>query len=303
MRTYDKLFPQVERMEIFMVNARVGKNCIFGKNITVGKGVTIGHNCIIEDNVVIGDEVYIDSNTIIRGNVYLGDNAFIASNCILGEYGMEFCSERRREIRTLTIGKKALVRSGTIIYAGSEIGDEFQTGHNVTIREKCKIGSHVSIGTLSDVQGNCRIGNYVRMHSNVHIGQLSQIDDFVWIFPYVVLTNDPTPPSEQFLGVHLKSFSVIATGAIILPGVEINHDSLVAAGAIVTKNVAPFAVVGGNPAKMISDVRNIKNKTTGKPVYPWRYQFKRYMPWEDSDFETWYRSLNIEERENYNINT
>lgn len=90
----------------------------------------------------------------------------------------------------------------------------------------------------------------MRLHSNVHIGQLSRIDDFVWIFPYVVLTNDPTPPSENFVGVHVHSFAIVATGAIVMPGLEIGQDCLVAAGAIVTKQVEPYAVVAGNPAKI-----------------------------------------------------
>lgn len=280
---------------------QIGQHCILGENIQLGKNVVIGHNCIIEDNVIIGDNSYIDSNSIIRSNVSIGSDSFIGSNCIIGEYWMDYCLDKKPHIHPLSIGEKALIRSGSILYAGSMIGTDFQTGHQVTIREKSVIGNHVSIGTLSDIQGNCNIGNYVRLHSNVHIGQLSVIDDFVWIFPYVVLTNDPTPPSEHFEGVHVKSFAIIATSAIVMPGLEIGQDSLVAAGAIVTKSVEPFAVVGGNPGKQISDVRKIKNRYTGEPVYPWRDHFSSYMPWEESDFTTWYNSLDIKEKKEHKI--
>lgn len=282
-------------------SATLGKNVIIGENVILGENISIGSNCIIEDNVVLNNNVFIDSNTIIRSNVTLGANAFIGSNCIIGEYWMDYCVGRQKHKHPLLIGENSLIRSGSIIYAGSEIGSDFQTGHHVTIREKSKIGSHVSVGTLSDIQGNCVIGNYVRMHSNVHIGQLSVIDDFVWIFPYVVLTNDPTPPSEEFVGVHVSPFSIIATGALIMPGLEIGQDALVAAGAIVTKNVEAYAVVMGNPAKKTSDVRNVKNKVTGKPVYPWRHYFSNYMPWSDTDFESWYNSLSLEKKEEYKI--
>lgn len=264
-----------------MTNYQLGENCIVGTN------VHIGANVIIEDNVTIGDDSYIDSNTIIRANVKLGKNAFVGSNCIIGEYMMDFCQDKKEHAHILSIGDDALIRSGSIIYAGSDIGSNFQTGHQVTIREKSVIGNHVSVGTLSDIQGNCNIGNYVRLHSNVHIGQMSKIDDYVWIFPYVVLTNDPTPPSDELLGVHVHSFAVIATSAVVLPGVDIAADTLVAAGAIVTKNVSRYSVVGGNPAKCISDIRNIKNKTTGENVYPWRYHFDRTMPWENIGYENW----------------
>lgn len=280
----------------------VRKNCIIGENVSFGKNVTLGYNCIIEDNVVIGDNVYIDNNSIIRSNVVIGDGSSVGANCIIGEYLMDFYQDRGCHIHPLTIGKNALIRSGSIIYAGSQIGNDFQTGHQVVIREKTNIGCHVSIGTLSDIQGNCEIGNYVRLHSNVHIGQLSKVNDFVWIFPYVVLTNDPTPPSENFVGVHINSFAIVATAAIIMPGVEIGQDSLVGAGAVVTKTVQPYAVVAGNPAKPISDVRKIKSKITGEPVYPWRYHFKRMMPWSESDFISWFNSLDIKEIEYYKLN-
>lgn len=278
-----------------------GLNCIISENAKFGENVSLGHNVIIEDNVTIGSNTYIDSNTIIRQGVTLGENSFIGANCIIGEYWMDFCIDRKPHVHPLTIGNDALIRSGSIIYAGSDIGEGFQTGHQVTIREKARIGNHVSVGTLSDIQGNCDIGNYVRLHSNVHIGQLSVIDDFVWIFPYVVLTNDPTPPSNNFVGVHIHSFAIVATGAIIMPGIEIGQDALVAASAMVNKPVEPYAVVGGNPAKQFSDVRKIKNKITGESVYPWRHHFDHYMPWAESDFNAWYASLNLKEKENYKI--
>ena len=279
----------------------IGKNCIIEEETVIGENTIIGHNVIIESNVTIGDNCYIDSNTIIRSHTFLGENSFVGSNCIIGEYWNDFCMDKLPYEHPLHIGDHALIRSGSIIYAGSEIGNNFQTGHQVTIREKSKIGNNVSVGTLSDIQGNCQIGNYVRMHSNVHVGQLSVIDDFVWVFPYVVLTNDPTPPSEHFMGVHIYPFAVVATGAVIMPGIEIGQDSLVAACAMVNKTVQAYTVVGGNPAKKISDVRNVKNRITGEAVYPWRHHFKNYMPWEDSDFEKWYGELDIEERIKYKI--
>lgn len=264
-----------------MHNYQIGQNCHIGQN------VSIGANVIIEDDVTIGQDTFIDSNTIIRSGVHIGEHSFIGAGCIIGEYLMDFCIDRTSHVHSLSIGENALIRSGSILYTESRIGNDFQTGHHVTIREKSIIGNHVSVGTLSDIQGDCTIGNYVRMHSNVHVGQKSVIEDYVWIFPYVVLTNDPTPPSENLLGVNIHSFAIVATGAILLPGVEVAEDSLVAAGAVVTKNVSQYDVVGGNPAKRISDIRNIRNKITGETVYPWREHFDRNMPWEGMGYHQW----------------
>ncbi len=272
---------------------KAGKHCVIGENVTFGTGVTIGHNCIIEDNVVLGNNVCIDSNCIIRKDVNLGDNSNVGANCILGEHCMDYYLQQEYQSHPLKIGANALIRSGTIIYGNGMIGNDFQTGHHVTIRENVVIGDNVSIGTLSDVQGNCQFGNYVRLHSNVFVAPLSKIDDYVWIFPRVVLTNDPTPPSEHCIGVHIHSFAVVAAGAIILPGVNLQKDSLVAAGAVVTRDVEEFSVVAGNPAKIISDIREIKNKATGELAYPWRFHFDRNMPWMNSTYEEWYASLDI----------
>lgn len=280
-----------------MCDVKKGEHCVIGRNVSFGKNITLGHNCIIEDGVIIENNVFIDSNTTIRSGVKIGADSFIGTNCIIGEYWMDFCLDRKPHDHPLVIGKNALIRSGSIIYSGSQIGDNFQTGHQVTIRENTQIGNNVSIGTLSDIQGHCEIGNYVRLHSNVHIGQLSEIDDFVWIFPYVILTNDPTPPSENLLGIHIHSFAIVATGAIIMPGLDIGQDCLVGAGAIVTKSVEPYAVAVGNPAKSVSDVRKIKNKITGEPVYPWREHFSKHMPWDGVGFDAWYASLNITDKE------
>ena len=292
---------EVRRQELAERFSRVGANCVIGDNVKIGENVSLGHNCVIEDDVTIASNTWIDSNTVIRSGVTLGEGSFVGANCILGEYWTDFCLSHQSGIHSLSIGDRALIRSGSILYAGSEIGPDFQTGHQVTIRERAKIGDHVSVGTLSDIQGNCEIGNYVRLHSNVHIGQLSRIDDFVWIFPYVVLTNDPAPPSENFAGVHVHPFAIIATGSIIMPGLDIGQDCLIGAGAIVTKSVEPYAVAVGNPAKVVSDVRKIRHKLTGKPVYPWRENFSHYMPWEGMGFDAWYAGLDLAEKQAHQI--
>ena len=278
-----------------------GVNTIIGENVNIGSNVILMNNCIIEDGVEIGSCSYIDNNSIIRRNTVIGCNSYIGANCIIGEYYGLFQNNHFEINQALSISSNAMIRSGTIVYAGSKIDKNFQTGHHVTIREKTKIGRNVSIGTLSDIQGYCEIGNYVRLHSNVHIGMASKIDGYNWIYPYVCLTNDPTPPSEVELGVHICVFAIIATGSIVLPGIKIGRDSLIGAGSIVTKNVCEYEVAVGNPAKVVSDVRNIKNRETGEPNYPWCERFDRAMPWNEIGYEKWYSSLTDKERIEYGV--
>ena len=240
---------------------------------------------IIGDNVTIEDNVYIDHRCSIHDNVTISRDTVIDENCILGEHLADYYDDMKDKYHPLIIGKHSLIRSGSIIYGDGQIGDEFSTGHRVTIREKTVIGDHVRIGTLSDVQGYCNIGNYVNMHSNVHVGQESNIEDYVWLFPYVVITNDPTPPSNILKGVTVKKFAVVCAGSTLLPGVTIGADALVGAGSVVTKDVCDMEIVVGNPAKSRGSVTKIKNHITGESVYPWRYTFDRGMPWTNIGYE------------------
>lgn len=265
----------------------ISDNCIMGENVIIGKNVTIKDGVIIGDNVVIEDNVYIDFQTIIRDNVCIKDGTFIGARCILNEFLVDFINERQQNNHKLEIGRNSIIRSETIIYGDNCIGDNFQTGHRVTIRENSNIGNHVRIGTLSDIQGYCEIGNYVNLHSNVHIGQKSVIKDYVWIFPYVVLTNDPNPPSETMLGVTIEDFAIVATGTVVLPGIHIGRDALIGAGSVVTKDVEDEMVAVGNPAKSKCNVKEIKNKQTGENVYPWRNTFSRGMPWDELGYNEW----------------
>lgn len=244
-------------------------------------GVRIGNNVVIEDNV------YIDYDVIIRDNVHIKAGTYVGARCILGEYLMDFYADRSNKTHPLTIGKNSLIRSETIIYGDTQIGDEFSTGHRVTIRENSTIGHHVRIGTLSDVQGSCSIGNYVSLHSNVFVAPETTIKDYVWIFPHVVITNDQTPPSDNIMGVTINEFASVAAASVILPGVTIGKDSLVGAGAVVTKDVAEGKVYVGNPAKEKCDTTVITGRIDGKQVYPWRYTFDRGMPWKGCGFDEW----------------
>jgi acetyltransferase-like isoleucine patch superfamily enzyme len=164
----------------------------------------------------------------------------------------------RKGFRGTTIGKNAIIRSGTIIYCDVCIGDDFQTGHNVMIRESTRIGDRVAIGTATVIEGNTVIGDDVKLQSMVYIPTETCIGNRVFIGPNTVLTNDRYPPRNigGLKGPTLMDGAAIGANVTILPGICIGEGALVAAGAVVTRNVPDRMLAIGSPAR-IKDLPSI----------------------------------------------
>lgn len=244
-------------------------------------------NIFISKLAKIGKNVRIGDNTTIYDNVIIKDNVTICNDCVIGEPLGTYYEDEKYKNPTTVIDENSMIRSHCIIYAGTELGSNFSSGHRVTIREYSKFGENCRVGTVSDIQGYVTFGNNCWLHSNVHIGQKSTVGNFVFIYPYVVLTNDPTPPSNICIGPTIGDYSQIAVFSVLLPGVKIGKHALVGAGSIVGKDVDDYQLVLGNPAKFIKDVREIKSRETGESHYPWPLRFNRGMPWENIGFEQW----------------
>lgn len=244
-------------------------------------------NVLISPSAKIGKNVRIGDNVTIYHNVVVKDNVTICNDCVIGEPLASYYEDDTYQNPITIIGDNSLIRSHCIIYAGTELGKNFNSGHRVTIREFTIFKDNCRVGTVSDIQGYSTFGNNCWLHSNVHIGQKSTIGNFVFIYPYVVLTNDPTPPSDICIGPTIGDYSQIAVFSVLLPGVKIGKHALVGAGSIVGKDVADYQLVLGSPAKFIKDVREIKSRETGEAHYPWPLRFERGMPWEEIGFEQW----------------
>ncbi len=177
---------------------------------------------------------------------------------------------REGDLKT-SIDDEAIIRDYTIIYAGNNIGRRFKTGHYVLIRENNLIGEEVKIGSFSEVAHHVRIGSRVSIHSRVSIFEYTTIEDDCWIGPGAQLLNAKYPKSQDvkklLRGPVIKRHAKIGAGALIGPGVVVGEYSLVGFGSVVTKDVPPYTVVAGNPARVIGDVRKLKLKN-GRPAYP-----------------------------------
>lgn len=233
----------------------------------------IHETAIIESGAKLGHNVEVGPYAIIHRNVVIEDDCKIGSYCELG------IETSLGDGSPLIIAKNSNIRSRSTFYESSSFGENLVTGHSVIVRENTKAGKSLQIGSMSDIQGDCSFGDHTRMQSNVFVGKMSQIGSFVWLFPYVILTNDPTPPSNDLIGVTIEDFAAIAAASVILPGVKVGAHSLVAAHACVTKDVPSGAVVGGTPAKIIAETKDIHLRNDpSQSAYPWTQHFHRGYP-------------------------
>ncbi len=117
-----------------------------------------------------------------------------------------------------------------------------------------RIGHPVILDRNLTFDAPLNIGDFVLIRDNCSIGQRVTIEDHCTISTGVMLItagHDPANMSYRFGPIVLKRFSWIGARAIILPNVTIGENAVVAAGAIVTKDVPPSCLVGGNPARII----------------------------------------------------
>ncbi|MGC9049633.1 DapH/DapD/GlmU-related protein [Pyrobaculum sp.] len=158
------------------------------------------------------------------------------------------------------IGESVIIRSGAVIYENVEIGDGCEFGHNVLVRELSRIGRGVRIGTQAIIEREVKIGDRAWIQSMVYIPNGTVIEEDVFIGPNAVITNDKYPPSKRLAPVVIRRGAVIGANSTLVAGVEIGEGAVVAAGAVVTRDVPPGVVVAGVPARVIGRAEDYARK-------------------------------------------
>ena len=130
------------------------------------------------------------------------------------------------------------------------IGKNVKIWHFAYVGDNTTIGDNVMIGSLSHVDYNVKIGNNTRIEGAVYIPPLTVIGNNVFIGPGATFTNDPYPMSPKMIGVMVEDGAIIASRAVIKPGVTIGRNAVVGMGSVVTKDVPAETVVIGNPARI-----------------------------------------------------
>ena len=196
----------------------------------------------------------------MTADVCVGPGLSADQDVILGYSG------RRSASSALRVGRDAVLRSGSVLYLGSRIGDRFETGHHVVFREECAVGDDVSVWSNTVVDYGCRIGNRVKIHANCYIAQYTDIRDDAFLAPGVTIANDLYPgqraSAEVMSGPSIREGAQLGVNVTVLPYVVIGEHCLIGAGSVVTRDLPSGSVAFGNPATVRGRVGDLADIST-----------------------------------------
>ena len=174
------------------------------------------------------------------------------------------------------------------IHATADVSDSAELGpgttvwHLAQIREGARLGSECIVGRGAYVGPGVVIGDQVKLQNYALVYEPARLEDQVFIGPAVILTNDVFPratdisgklkrPADwEALGVVIRHGASVGARAVVLPGVVIGRWALVAAGAVVTRDVPDFGLVAGSPARRIGWVGRAGARLAADSTGQWR---------------------------------
>lgn len=148
------------------------------------------------------------------------------------------------------------VHSTAVVDQGAIIGNESKVWHFCHIMSGASIGQNCNLGQNVFVASGVTMGNNVKVQNNVSVYEGVEIEDDVFLGPSMVFTNIKNPRSAvvrkgQYAKTLVRKGASIGANATIVCGTEIGSFALIGAGTVVTKPVAAYALVVGNPAQQI----------------------------------------------------
>ncbi len=159
------------------------------------------------------------------------------------------------------MSKTFFVHESSYVDDDVSIGQGTKVWHFSHIQTGSVIGTNCSIGQNVNIANNVKIGNSVKIQNNVAVYEGVELEDYVFCGPSMVFTNIKLPRSEfpqrgskYYLKTLVKKSASIGANATIVCGVTIGEYAIIGAGAVVTKDVPPYSLVIGNPARIVGKV-------------------------------------------------
>jgi len=197
----------------------------------------------------------VHQETVLGEGVVVHDGAIVGKQPVLSPRS----TASREPLPPAVLGEGCVIAQRATVFAGAILGERVLVGDGACVRERCVIGDDVVIGHGSLVENDTAIGPRTTIQALAYVTAHSTIEEDVFVAPCVVTTNDnfmgrTERRHELKQGPTIRRGARIGGGAVLCPGVEIGEEAFVGAGAVVTKDVPPRAVVVGNPARVLRDV-------------------------------------------------
>lgn len=221
----------------------------------------IGPGAWVAEGARLGDGVRVEPGAVIHDGVRVAEGCLIEAGAVLGKRprlrpGSRAASAAEPE--PLVLEEGVTVCCAAVVYAGAHVGAGAILGDQCQVRERSSVGRGTVVGRGSCVDFDARVGSAVLIQTGVYVTGGTVVEDQVFLGPGVQMTNDSTmgrhPRDEPLRGPVLRRACRIGGGAVLLPGVEIGQEAFVAAGAVVTRDVAARDVVMGVPARVVRRV-------------------------------------------------
>ena len=171
------------------------------------------------------------------------------------------------------MSKTFFVHESSYVDENVTIGQGTKVWHFSHIQTGSILGTNCSIGQNVNIANNVKIGNNVKIQNNVSIYEGVELEDYVFCGPSMVFTNIKLPRSEfpqrgseYYLKTLVKKSASIGANATIVCGVTIGEYALIGSGAVVTKDIPPYSLAVGNPARIVGKVDKKGNKSPKKFV-------------------------------------
>jgi UDP-2-acetamido-3-amino-2,3-dideoxy-glucuronate N-acetyltransferase len=217
-------------------------------------GLLLGEGVHLPDGVLLGGNVVIHDGTVIGDHAVIQDGAVLGKPPVLGAHS----TASREHVGPLELGEGATVGAGTVIAAGARIGARALVGDRAFVRERTVVGEASVVGAATNLDNDVTIRARVKIQTGCYITAFTTIEDDVFVAPCVTTTNDNAMgrhgPDVPLRGALLRRACRVGAGSILLPGIEVGEEAFVAAGALVTRDVASRTLVMGVPAKPVREI-------------------------------------------------
>ena len=232
--------------------------------VNIHPSVRRAANMVILGDLSLAQGVEIGANVTFYPNVFVGENTRIFDGAVIGRPPIRAGTTNRpisRGDSTVHIGADCVIGANCVLYTHLRIGNNILIGDLAAIREGSRLEDGTVVGRGSTVMHDVVIQTRSRIHDLAHLTGGLLIEPDVFIGPGVTTMNDNDVYLKQFglipfniKAPRIRRFAVIGSGASIGSDVEIGAGAVVAPGAMVTKDVSPWTIVAGVPAREMRKV-------------------------------------------------